>query len=333
LAKSSDTAQPLAGANSAAPRARPSALGDLAIVACVVAGFYAVAVYLELSEQVARWAHDYEYWQLDELPLTLLALSSALSWFSWRRSRELASEMRARALSEEANLRMLAQNRRLARQLIQLQEDERRHLARELHDEFGQCCVAIKVEAATIAHHARESMPPAYESARVIAQTADHLHQVVRGMLLRLRPTGLDDLGLAACLKVLVEAWSQRHGIVCTFAAEGALDGLDETTNIAIYRTVQESLTNIARHAHAAEAAVTIRHPERGPAGRDCVELAIEDHGKGIPADAVGSGFGLLGMSERIHALGGSLSFSDVPLGGTRIEVVLPLQIGTQPAA
>ncbi|MFH1044932.1 MAG: ATP-binding protein, partial [Pseudomonadota bacterium] len=101
-------------------------------------------------------------------------------------------------------------------------------------------------------------------------------------------------------------------------------------TNIAIYRTVQESLTNIARHAHTAQAAVTIRRPAIDPSGSDCITLAIKDHGTGIPVNGAGAGFGLLGMRERISALGGSLSFSEVPLGGTRIEVVLPVLIGAR---
>lgn len=312
------------------PRRCPAALSDLAILSSVVLGYYLLAVNLELSEQVAGWLHGYEYWQLDELPLTLLLLSTALSWFGWRRWRELAVEMQARRLIEEANLRMLEQNRHLARQLIQMQEQERRHLARELHDEIGQCCVAIKVDAASIAQDTRDRLPAAYASSRVIAETADHLHELVRDMLHRLRPIGLDDLGLVACLKVLVEGWSQRHGIACTFAAEGALDDFEETTNIAIYRTVQESLTNIARHAHSSQADVIIRRLAPDPSGADCIRLAIEDNGTGIPENSVGKGYGLLGMSERINALGGSLSFSDVPSGGTRIEVILPVLIGAR---
>jgi len=128
------------------PHPRPAALIDLAIVAGAVVGFYSLSVYLELSEQVSHWTQGYERWQVDELPLSLLLLSAGLSWFGWRRWRELVVEMRARSSVEETNLRMLAQNRQLARQLIQLQEQERRHLARELHDELGQSCVAIKLD-------------------------------------------------------------------------------------------------------------------------------------------------------------------------------------------
>jgi len=319
--------------NAAQPRHTPATLGDLAIIAAVVAGFFALAAHLELSEQIARWARGYEHWQLDELPLTLLVLSAGLSWFGWRRWRELVAEIRARSLVEEMNLRMLAQNRQLAQQLIQLQEQERQHLARELHDELGQCFVAIKVDAASIAQDTHERLPAAHASARAIVQTADHLHDVVRGMLNRLRPTGLDDLGLAACLQVLVESWSQRHGIACTFAAEGTLDGLDEATNITLYRTVQESLTNIARHAHASRAIVTVRRSEAGLSEPHCITLKIEDDGSGLPASGTRSGLGVLGMSERVNALGGRLSLAEAPSGGTRVEAVLPVPGGARPAA
>jgi len=300
----------------------------LLIVLSVVAGFYLLAVNLELSERIVRWMYGYEYLQLDELPLTLLLLSAALSWFGWRRWRELVMEMMARRSIEETNLRMLVQNRQLAQQLIQLQEQERRHLARELHDEIGQYCVAIKVDAASIAQDTRDRLPAAYASAAAIAETANHLHEVVRDMLHRLRPTGLDDLGLVACLKVQVESWSQRHGIPCTFTAEGALNDFEEATNIAICRTVQESLTNIARHACTRQATVVISRQSQGSTDCDSIRVAIEDNGTGISMHDTPAGYGLLGMRERLNALGGNLSITNPPAGGTRIEAVLPVLIG-----
>jgi signal transduction histidine kinase len=306
---------------------------DLAIIASATLGFYFLAVHLELSENVAHWAQGYEYLQVDELPLTLLLLSAGFAWFAWRRWRELVVEMQARSLVEEANLRILAQNHQLAQQLILLQEQERRHLARELHDELGQCCVAIKVDAASIAQDTRERLPAAHASACAISETANHLHNVVRGMLNRLRPTGLDELGLAACLELLVESWSKLHGIACTFAAEASLDGLDEATNITIYRTVQEGLTNIARHAHATRAAVTICRLATDTSKVDCITLTIDDNGSGFPADGIRNGFGVLGMNERVNALGGSITFSLAPSGGTRVEAVLPLPVGPGSAA
>ncbi len=306
---------------------------DLAIIASVALGFYWLSAHLELSENVGHWARGYENWQVDELPLTLLTLSAGFAWFGWRRWRELVFEMQARSVVGETNLRILAQNRQLARQLILLQEQERRHLARELHDELGQYCVAIKVEAASIAHDTCERLPAAHASACAISETANHLHNGVRSMLNRLRPAGLDELGLVTSLELLIEPWSRLHGIACTFAADAVFDDLDEALNITIYRTVQESLTNIARHARATQAAVTIRRSAIDTPEISSITLTIDDNGTGFRAEGVRNGFGVLGMSERVNALGGSIVFSIAPSGGARIEAVLPVSAGTRPAA
>lgn len=297
---------------------------DLSIIACAVTGFFLMAAHLELAEQLAHWAHGYEHWQFDELPLTLLLLSVGLSWFGWRRWCELRLEVKARCLVEELNLRMLARNRQLAQQLIQLQEQERRHLARELHDEFGQCCVAIKVDATLIAQDTDDKLSPIHTSARAIFDTADHLHDVLRSMLQRLRPAGLDDLGLVSCLQVLVESWSRRHAVICTFQADGLFEGLDEATNITLYRTVQESLSNIAQHAHANQASVMLcRSASSADAHR--ITLNIHDNGVGIPMSPRRQGLGVLGMNERVSALGGCLSLAMAPSGGTHVQVILPM--------
>jgi signal transduction histidine kinase len=312
---------------------RPTAMTDLVIITAVVVGFFVLAAHLELSEKLSTWGRSYEHWQLDELPLTLLLLSVGLGWFSQRRWRELVVEVRARRAAEATGTRMLEQNRRLARQLIQLQEQERRHLARELHDELGQCCVAIKVDASSIAHDTRDRLETAYACARAIEETADHLQDVVRSMLRRLRPMGLDELGLAACLQVLTASWSERHGTACVLTADGVLDGLDEAINIAIYRTVQESLTNIAKHARANRVVVDIHRPAAAVSEGDCITLRIDDDGEGMCTDSIGEGLGVFGMCERVHALGGRLSVATAPSGGTRVDAVLPVTGGMRQAA
>ena len=301
-----------------------ASLIDLGIIACGVACFYTIATHLELAEQLANWAHGYEHWQFDELPLTLMLLSVGLAWFSWRRWCELRLEVNARCLVEELNLHMLSQNRQLAQQLIQLQEQERRHLARELHDEFGQCCVAIKVDATLIAQDTPDKQSPIHTSARAIFETADHLHDVLRSMLHRLRPAGLDDLGLISCLQVLVESWSRRHAVICTFNAGGKFEDLDEATNITLYRAVQESLSNIAQHAHASRASVMICRSAPSSEA-NCITLNIVDNGVGISKETTRQGLGVLGMNERVSALGGCLSLAMAPSGGTHVQLVLPI--------
>lgn len=306
-----------------AQKVRRRAFIDLTLIAIVTVAFFVLAGELEISERIARWGYGQEQWQADELPLTLLVLSLSLVVFAVRRWRELAVELKARRAAEAAHQRMLARNRQLAQQLITLQEQERQHLARELHDELGQCCVAIKFDAASILRDTKDSFPDARVCAHAIQQTADHVHEVVRGMLHRLRPAGLDELGLEPCLRALTASWSARHGITCSFAAQGGFEGLDEAGRIAIYRTVQESLTNVARHAHAHRAAVSIRRSASGTGG-DGIAVRIDDDGIGVPAMAAGKGLGILGMTERLEALGGQLSVATLPTGGTRIEAMLP---------
>jgi len=288
---------------------------DLLAVVGGVGGFFLLSGKLELAERLSQWTQGYEHWQLDEIPLTLLVLSLGLLWFGWRRWRALKSEMQVRSQME-------AQNHRLAQQLIALQESERRRIARELHDEFGQCCVAIKVDAALIARDAALHPAQAQMGAKRISDTADHLQGVLRGMLTRLRPIGLDDLGLVSSLQLLVENWEARHGIACRFQASGALDALEESCTMTLYRSVQEGLTNIAKHAQASQASVSLAQT----AGNREITLTVCDNGVGLQPDRVQTGLGIVGMRERVSALGGRLALSLMPTGGTQLQVLLPVR-------
>lgn len=308
---------------------RRRAVLDLALIAAVTVGFFVLAGQWEISERIARWGYGREHWQADELPLTLLVLSLSLVVFAWRRWRELAIEVKARRAAELANQRMLARNRQLAQQLITLQEQERQHLARELHDELGQCCVAIRFDAASILRDTQDALPEAHVCARAIQQTADHLHEVVRSMLHRLRPAALDELGLEPGLRALTASWAARHGVACSFDTEGSFEELGEAGRIAIYRTVQESLTNIARHAQARRAAVTLRRRMAADATDDGIAVCIDDDGVGMAETSGGAGLGILGMTERLEALGGQLSIARSPMGGTRVEAVMPVPAGS----
>ena len=286
---------------------------DAAGVALATLAYFALACYFELSERLNRWASGHESWQVDELPLTLLLLAAGLGWFAWRRLREARREARERCRAEEAN-------RMLMRRLLTLQEDERRSLARELHDELGQCCVAIRAEASFLARHVKAGSEAA-ASARALGETADRVQRIVRSMLRRLRPSALDDLGLGACVQDLADTWAQRHAIACAFASEGSIDGLDETANITAYRIVQECLTNIAKHSGARKAAIRIRRESDA-----LLAIAVEDDGKGVQPARRNGGLGLLGMAERAAALGGTLRMDSGALGGLRVEALLPLR-------
>jgi two-component system sensor histidine kinase UhpB len=304
--------------------------------------FFFLAAQLELSEHVARLVEGYERWQLDELPLTLLLLALGLVWFGWRRWRELRQAMQVGA-------RLAAQNRELAQRLIGLQEEERRNLARELHDELAQLVGAIKLDAQGIQRQLDRVSPnsvsqsPVSQSpgkdvlninARAIVQAADQLHALTRDLLQQLRPAGLDELGLQACVQALAERWELRHGIECVFLPEGDLQGLGEALDITLYRMLQEGLNNIARHANAQRVLLRLQRQA------DSVQISIEDDGIGLPlrhhaaAEATeaarnaanqSTGFGLIGMRERIAALGGSLQLLPGSRGGLCLRASLPL--------
>lgn len=226
------------------------------------------------------------------------------------------------------NNELLLQNRKLTRNLFVVQEEERRYLARELHDELGQWFTAIQAEAQVICNIAKH-VPKIYESALAISSSAREVHEVIRGMLRRLRPSLLDELGLADSLRELQRQWSHSHpDVICEFNLGDALDSLGEERNITIYRLVQEALNNAASYAHAQRVMVSLT---RESVGNDAgiIVLRVEDDGAGFDAKKVRAGIGLLGMRERVIAAGGDFSIDSMPGKGTKIFAWLPCQGAT----
>ena len=275
---------------------------DLAWVALWTAGCFALSSTLQLQEHVAAFAARFEAWQLDELPLALVALSLGLAWYAWRRRSEAA--------------RLLDHNRELSHRLITVQESERVALARELHDELGQHCTAIRFEAAYIQRS--QDIARIGESAARAAASAELLYQGVRRLLRQLRPAELDELGLLSALHALCTAWQSRTGVSCALLHEGRLDALGEATDTALYRVTQEALSNVMRHAGATRVLIEVA---ASPAG---VALCIEDDGRGFSPCTHTRGLGLLGAAERAAALGGRFEATSTPGAGTRILMCLP---------
>lgn len=277
---------------------------DLVGVVLVTVAAFAGASAWQLQERLATWTGRWEAWQLDELPLALLALCAGLAWFAARRHLESA--------------RLLADNRLLAQRLIQTQELERRALARELHDELGQHCTALRLEAAWM-DRARNAEQAA-AAVRRAASTAELMHEGVRRLLRRLRPAELDELGLPAALQALCEHWELRSHLHCTLVVRGSAPALGEAADTALYRVAQEALSNVVRHAHAQSVCVTLQADARG------VELRVQDDGCGLrPAEGRRRrGLGLLGASERAAGLGGSFALQSQPGRGTCVIMRLP---------
>lgn len=213
---------------------------------------------------------------------------------------------------------------RLAHRLLSAREEERQHLARELHDEFGQYLASLSAEAAFARELADESVPELRPCADSIGKTSEHMMEVLQQILHRLRPIGLDEFGLGPSLEQLIAGWKRRsRDIRFTLAAAPDLGDLPDDINVSVYRIIQEGITNAVRHGQPSHVAVTLR---RGPAG---LALEIRDDGQGSPppdGDAgKPGGFGRLGMEERVLALGGSLGIHPAPGRGTLVSVSFPL--------
>jgi PAS domain S-box-containing protein len=218
----------------------------------------------------------------------------------------------------------------LSRRLLDVQEKERRHLARELHDEFGQILATITLHLHAARGVAGEAALPRLDECAALMQQAGEL---VRRLALELRPTMLDTLGLEATLRWLAEQHQQRTG--CEVQVVGHLSGAPLSSELAIasFRVAQEALTNVVRHAAASHVWIELSQSER------VLELVIRDDGVGFQVaptsvQAVERGsLGLLGMRERVQILGGSLDVESEPGRGTRIRAFFPLsEITEQPA-
>ncbi|MEN8206579.1 MAG: PhnD/SsuA/transferrin family substrate-binding protein [Pseudomonadota bacterium] len=247
-------------------------------------------------------------------------------------NRALQDQMLERRRAEKEARELLDENRMLVGQSLVVQENERRHLARELHDEMGQCITAIQADAKIISEFAARCDCRLVNSAEAIKVVSSRLYEFVHATMLQLRPTMLDNLGLGDAVREEVGAWRFRHQDTrCTLSINTDLDGLDEQTNITIYRIVQECLTNISKHANARSVAIEIDRVDATlPGDTDnmpvpALRISARDDGAGMDQKAGGWGLGLIGMRERASALGGMLSVQSTPGQGATVVVTLPL--------
>ncbi len=210
------------------------------------------------------------------------------------------------------------ENRALALHSLEIQEDERQHLSQELHDELGQSLTAIKVMAVT----AKNPKADTAQITDAIIAICDHLITVVRSMMRNLHPLVLTELGLKATLEDLVNHWSNRSPtLLLKLNCSNDVDEMGQKITIQIYRIVQECVTNIVRHAEATQATINLDITT----GK-LLRLQISDNGCGCELDTLKSGFGLLGMRERINSLGGTLAIKTQPGQGMGITANIPLK-------
>ena len=230
-----------------------------------------------------------------------------------------------RKANEDALRQQQAELRELSARVLEAREEEKTIIARELHDELGQLLTALKLDLDWL----RERIAPGDVAQKAAQMNAvlDRTVGSVRRIAADLRPLMLDDLGLADAAAWLVEDFQARSGIRCGLdkPAGDALDHLARDIATTVYRALQESLTNIARHSGAKSAWVLLRIED------GALRLEVEDDGRGMPpaAQAGSRSLGLKGMRERVHYHGGMLEVGQAPRGGTRVKVRVPLRTDT----
>jgi glucose-6-phosphate-specific signal transduction histidine kinase len=227
----------------------------------------------------------------------------------------------AKVLSESK-----AKNSLLTQRSLEIQEEERRHLAQELHDELGQTIAAIKAVAVAISNKKEPDKEHIDASVKTIIEYSDHIYQVAKNMMHRLRPSVLDELGLVKALQNMIDDWNSRQDdVFCHFTFSDIPTNLSESLNIGLFRIIQESLTNVLKHASASNVSISMNKLILD--GVDKINLDIEDDGVGLDEDITMTGLGLPGMKERAEMNGGVFEIESERNKGIKIKVIVPLII------
>jgi signal transduction histidine kinase len=208
---------------------------------------------------------------------------------------------------------------KLSQHLETVREEERTSLARELHDEIGQILTAIKIDLVTMEdkNDDEQTVKKKKDMGKLLSEGIQTVHSLCR----QLRPGALDDLGLEEAIIGLVDDWKRRSETECTVCADIDEDALSDEIKTAVFRIVQESLTNVSRYARASKVEINL------VADVQNLHFSIADNGRGFDAGAEQkpTSFGLLGMHERVQVLGGTLHVESSPGKGARIEGTIPL--------
>jgi signal transduction histidine kinase len=221
---------------------------------------------------------------------------------------------------ERQSERAKADLRELSHQLVKVQEQERKAISRELHDEVGQMLTGLRMELGNLdGPHARQD-PAFHQRLLETKRIAEQSLRTVRDMAMLLRPSMLDDLGLSPALRWQAKQFTHHSDVPVELSITGDVDTLSDEVRTCIYRIVQEALTNAGRHAHANSITVAIERTERK------VTALIEDDGVGFDRRRTKlRGLGLLGMEERVRELNGTLEIRSYPGPGTRIRIQIPV--------
>jgi two-component system sensor histidine kinase UhpB len=219
--------------------------------------------------------------------------------------------------------------RHLAERVVSLQDAERKEIARDLHDEFGPYLFALRAHASSLTRLADTpefDLDGLRKHIGAMSNQVNALQQSNRRVLERLRPVGLAELGLPDALAALMRLWREAHpGVEIKTSISPSLGARGETAELTIYRIIQEALTNVFRHARATRVDIRVEPAATRPAGAadtEAMMVSVRDNGAGLPADHK-QGFGMLGMRERVLALGGSMTVASTTHGVT-VEALVP---------
>ncbi len=238
-----------------------------------------------------------------------------------RVNQELRTEIAERERAEEQLRTSLDQLRALAARLQSVREEERTSIAREIHDELGQGCTAIKMDLALIGRRLTKRQTKLRAKVDSAMQLADDMIGTLRKIASQLRPRTLDDLGLSAALEAQAQEFESRTGILCSVTLPQEPLVLDADISTAVFRIFQESLTNVARHAHATRVEARLERQNNR------ITFHVSDNGEGFDPEKAkaNKSLGLVGMQERAFLLNGDLKIAGVPGAGTTMTLTIPL--------
>jgi signal transduction histidine kinase len=233
----------------------------------------------------------------------------------------MVSDITDRKQAEEQLQASREQLRSLSAHLESVREEERKSMAREIHDELGQILTALKIDLSSLTEGSTEEQQLLLGKVKSMSELIDMAIETVKRISMELRPPILDDLGIAVALEWQAEEFSKRTQIKCEFSSKPKDIVLDPDRSTAIFRIFQEALTNVARHSNASKVkAVLTKETEK-------IVLTVKDNGKGIEKKQIGDpkAFGIIGMRERARFLGGEVRVNSAPGKGTSITVSIPL--------
>jgi signal transduction histidine kinase len=305
---------------------------DLLFVVAVTIITYIIAGYFELAENWLHWTDSKEKYQLDEIIFVLLAFSLSLIRFGYRRNKELQlilkKNVEISTTLKESNIEisnLLSQNRALIKHNNQVREEERSHLASELHDVFGQHLAAIDVNA-TVAYQHSLNDKKLNSTLKTIKKSANYLIDVTRSELNNIKPPNLDAVGLSATIEDLITQWLLSFPMYeLTISIDVNDEWVNYDTALSVYRCLQEGLSNIVKHAEADTISINLVTNSTQDNQKE-IKLTLQDNGIGFDSNtSLGKGLGLISMRERITALSGEFGIFPAEKQGSTLMMTIPL--------